>query len=112
MTLEAALAALAALSPAVLASAYSGRPGCACGCRGRYRYASAHREWAGRNRGYAVDDDDVSDRSVARILDNARAAAAAGWRVEAYADDAGRVTTVSVETDTRLYILSPVPSAA
>lgn len=110
MTLEAApsRAALAALSLADIASAYSGRPGCACGCRGNYRYSSAHREWAGRGRGYAVDDDDISDRSVATILARARAAADAGWSVEAYADDDGRVTTVSVETDTRLYLLSPV----
>lgn len=106
---RAALAALTPAAPAALASAYSGRPGCACGCRGNYRYASAHREWAGRNRGYAVGDDDVSDRSVARI--NARAAADAGWTVEAYADDDGRVTTVAVETDSRLYLLTPAPVA-
>lgn len=103
---------LAALTPAALASAYSGRPGCACGCRGNYRYASAHREWAGRNRGYAVGVDEVSDRSVARILANARAAADAGWDVSVYTDDDGRVTTVAVETDTRLYLLTPAPVAA
>lgn len=108
MTATESLAALAALTPAALASAYSGRPGCACGCRGNYRYASAHREWAGRNRGYAVCDEDVNDRAVARLLANARAAAAAGWDVAAYTDAAGRVTTVAVETDTRLYLLNPV----
>ena len=110
MTLEAApsRAALAALSPAALVSAYSGRPGCACGCRGNHRYSSAYREWAGRNRGYDVGDAEVSDRSVATIRSRARAAADAGWGVEAYTDDAGRVTTVAVETDTRLYILTPV----
>lgn len=49
-------------------SVYSGRPGCMCGCRGNHRYARAHRDLAGRDRGYPVLDEDVSDRSVARIF--------------------------------------------
>ena len=102
-----ALAALAALTPAVLASAYSGRPGCACGCRGTYVHSSAHRELMGRERGYAVSDIEVSDRGVVARLANARRAALGGAHVAAYCDGDGRVTTVAVETATRLYLLTP-----
>jgi len=107
LTAADALAALHLLTPAALSSAYSGRPGCACGCRGTYIYASAHRERMGRERGYALTDDEVSDRSVATRLANARRAALNGASVQAYGDEDGRVTTVAVETDTRLYLLTP-----
>lgn len=52
-----------------VASVYSGKAGrCCCGCSGKHTYASAHREWAGKNRGYAVDDDDVNDVVVKRLV--------------------------------------------
>lgn len=44
--------------------AYNGNVGCMCGCNGDYAYASAHREFAGKDRGYEVDDDEVNDRKV------------------------------------------------
>jgi hypothetical protein len=88
-----ALAALAALTPAVLASAYSGRP--------------VHRDWTAQHRGYAVSDDEVSDRGVVARLAAARRAALGGANVAAYCDGDGRVTTVAVETATRLYLLTP-----
>ena len=47
---------------------YSGKPGCMCGCNGRYRVASAHVNAAGDARGYEYDADDVSDRSVKIIF--------------------------------------------
>ena len=48
---------------------YSGIKGrCGCGCSGKYSYASAHRDVAGKDRGYAVSDDEVSDRSVKMIV--------------------------------------------
>ena len=87
-----ARALLVALAPTALTKAYSGRPGCACGCRGDYRYTS------------------VDDRGVARILGSARRAAKAGAHVVAYLTD-GEVSTVAVETPTRLYLLSTVPCA-
>jgi hypothetical protein len=102
-----ALAALAALTPAVLASAYSGRPGCACGCRGTYAHTAVHRDWTAQHRGYAVSDDEVSDRGVVARLAAARRAALGGANVAAYCDGDGRVTTVAVETATRLYLLTP-----
>jgi len=52
---------------AQVATVYSGRPGCCCGCRGKHTAASAHRAWAAKNRGYDFDDDEVSDRQVRRV---------------------------------------------
>ena len=42
-------------------STYSGRKGCACGCRGKYTYGSAH---AGARPSYVTGDEGISDRSV------------------------------------------------
>jgi hypothetical protein len=47
-----------------VASAYNGRIGCMCGCIGDYAYASDYREQAGKERGYALSDEDVSDRKL------------------------------------------------
>jgi len=53
-----------------IVSVYSGKAGrCCCGCAGKHTYASAHREWASKNRGYAVTDDEVDDRLV-KIISN------------------------------------------
>ena len=53
-----------------IVSVYSGKAGhCCCGCAGKHTYASAHREWAGKNRGYSVSDDEISDRTV-KIISN------------------------------------------
>ena len=55
-------------------SVYSGKAGkCCCGCSGKHR-ASAHRQVAAKSRGYAVDDDEVSDRSVKLIYRKVKAA--------------------------------------
>lgn len=78
-----------------VSSVYSGRPGCCCGCRGKHRYASAHRNAASKARGYRVTDDEVSDRSVATIV---RKIEAMGDRAKLHGD------FVSVETETRLLI--------
>lgn len=97
-------AALESLSVEKLMSAYSGALGCACGCRGRYRYTSAHREAAGAARGFEVTDKDVSDRGAARILRTARLAVKAGARVDAYTDSEGQVVHLVVVTDAKNYI--------
>ena len=47
---------------------YSGRQGCMCGCRGRYSYASAFQQQASVERGYAVEHEEVNDRSVKIIV--------------------------------------------
>jgi hypothetical protein len=59
---------LGALAPEDVVSVYSGRPGCACGCRGKYSYHSANRAVGAERRGYAVGDDEVNDRTVAKVL--------------------------------------------
>lgn len=59
---------LAGLSASDVASVYSGRPGCMCGCKGNHRYSSEHREAASKRRGYAVSDDEVNDRQVRKVL--------------------------------------------
>lgn len=46
-------------------SVYSGTNGkCCCGCSGKHTYASAHVMEVGAKRGYAVQDDQISDRTV------------------------------------------------
>jgi len=49
-------------------SVYSGRHGCMCGCLGKHTYASKFQVEGGKERGYRVDDDEVSDTVVARIV--------------------------------------------
>ncbi len=89
----------------MIVSAYSGRKGCACGCNGKWRYTSAHQAEGGRARGYPVDPDEVSDRGAARVLSNARKAAAS---IVEYSERSG---TLSVETSDRLYIFTTTRSA-
>lgn len=51
-------------------SVYSGKPNkCCCGCAGKHSYNSLHQKAASKSRGYKVEDDDVNDRQVARVLD-------------------------------------------
>lgn len=45
---------------------YAGRPGCMCGCNGKYAVASGHKAFADENRGYVTDD--TNDRSVNGLL--------------------------------------------
>jgi len=56
---------------------YSGIDGrCCCGCAGKHTYASAFQKAAGKRRGYKVDDCEVSDRTVALIVNKINAAPA------------------------------------
>lgn len=43
---------------------YNGKVGCMCGCLGKYSVPTCNREAASKDRGYAVSDDECSDRSV------------------------------------------------
>lgn len=82
-----------------VSSVYSGINGrCCCGCSGKHTYASAHQEWASKNRGYEVTDDEVSDRSVKIIVNKINKRIAEG-DFEYYED-----TFVSVVVGQRLYI--------
>lgn len=47
---------------------YSGKPGCMCGCNGKYFYPSTvDQEAATKVRGYSVDDE-ISDSQVTRVV--------------------------------------------
>ena len=41
---------------------------CCCGCSGKYHIASAHKEFADQDRGYAYDDGDVNDVTVRKVV--------------------------------------------
>src|ERR1041385_7510368 len=50
-------------------SVYSGLDGaCCCGCAGKHTYASQYQAVASKHRGYTVDNDEVSDRTVKMIV--------------------------------------------
>lgn len=76
-----------------VSSVYSGRPGCACGCRGKHTYASAHR-------GYPVTDNEVSDRTVKMMVNKMN---------KLISDPCNEIdyggSYVACETCTRLYIV-------
>jgi hypothetical protein len=60
---------LGAMTVAEVSSVYSGKDGkCCCGCSGKHSYSKAHQAAAGERRGYAVGDDEVNDRMVAKVL--------------------------------------------
>jgi len=83
-----------------VASVYSGKDGkCCCGCAGKHTYASAHREWASQNRGYKVEDEDVSDRTVKLIVNKMNKLFEGGATPDYVEQD-----FVSVVTGARLYV--------
>jgi hypothetical protein len=43
---------------------YNGKIGCMCGCLGKYTVNPEYREQVGRERGYDVSDDEVSERTI------------------------------------------------
>jgi len=60
---------LANLMPQDLFGVYVGKAGaCCCGCSGTHTYLLANRVAAGLNRGYEVDNDEVDDARVKRVL--------------------------------------------
>lgn len=65
---EQAQAFIASITPDMVLSVYSGRPGCMCGCLGNHRYNPLFREEAGKDRGYEVDTDECSSRSISITL--------------------------------------------
>lgn len=70
-----------------VSSVYSGRKGCACGCRGKYAYASAHTD---TRPSYYTADDGISDRSVKTITNRVMAL---------IADPQADIDSVMVDTD-------------
>lgn len=59
---------LATLTVQDILKVYSGRPGCACGCRGNYRYRKETVEEGTKSRGYAVDKSDINEAQVKKVL--------------------------------------------
>jgi hypothetical protein len=84
-----------------ISSVYIGRAGkCCCGCAGKYSFPSTvDREAAEKSRGYALDEKDISDRSVAFVMRKLNVAIVAGTGI----DDGG--CYVACEEGTRLYIV-------
>lgn len=48
--------------------AYSGKPGCACGCNGKYYTSPDNRKASDEDDGYACSDDQVQLKQVNRIM--------------------------------------------
>lgn len=86
-----------------VSSVYKGKAGyCCCGCSGKYAYASQHREWASKNRGYDVPDDDINDKKVASIVKKMNALLASG---EVAAEDIIQDAALTcIDLGTRRYI--------
>lgn len=80
---------------------YSGKLGCMCGCKGKYKYASKHQVLGGKDRGYDVGDDEVSDRSVKRMVNKFNKMD--GFQVDV--QDGIMSDYVFIETDTRMYCI-------
>jgi hypothetical protein len=94
------------LTPADILQVYSGKPGCHCGCNGRYFVRQAAVAAVAESDGYAPSDEDVKDKVVARLVEKVQAGASQlpyqqdinehdkyepGWNV---ADDLQYVTAV------------------
>ena len=61
------------ITPDQINTAYIGTPyKCMCGCAGNYAYTTANRDKSGEARGYAVSDDEVSDRKIRTRIDKMR----------------------------------------
>jgi len=43
---------------------YNGKQGCMCGCNGKYTTNPRFKELVGKERGYAVDNDECNERIV------------------------------------------------
>ena len=80
-------------------SVYSGKPGCMCGCRGKYTYASSHQEDASANRGYKVADNEVNDKVVKLMVNKINQLISSGNYTEAKESQA----YVFVDTGDRYY---------
>lgn len=64
-----------AIDQALVECVYSGRHGCACGCKGNYRYPERHRDNGQQIRGYDIDAEEINERQIARIIHKVEAIA-------------------------------------
>src|SRR5258708_7776573 len=56
------------LDTADVVKVYSGKASCCCGCSGNYRYNSEHVALGSDRRGYKVDEVEMNDAQVRRVL--------------------------------------------
>jgi hypothetical protein len=57
------------INVADVSSVYSGKSNtCYCGCAGTHTYNPAHAEWAGKNRGYVIEQSEINLKTVKRIV--------------------------------------------
>lgn len=57
------------INPATISCVYTGKPDkCMCGCSGKYAYTSLNANYSSKNRGYAVDAEDINDKRVERVI--------------------------------------------
>ncbi len=112
------LALLATTTIDQVMSVYSGKAGkCYCGCSGNHRYARAHREAAGKDRGYAVSDDEVNDTQVKKVFNLVKASFSIPENVRpgnepfSIQEEAGKafVTHFTVEVGSRSYTVYLLP---
>lgn len=79
---------------------YAGRPGCACGCNGRYSYRPETRELGGKDRGYEVDASEVRPRSVKATVDKINAAIRGEFEIDSLIFDR---EFISVESGNKVW---------
>lgn len=97
---------IADVSPDQVMSVYSGKANyCCCGCAGNHRYNSKHVRAASKWRGYPVRPEEISDRSVAIVLN----------KIKRYADcidmvPEGSANFFSAVAGDRLYIAYLLPN--
>jgi len=96
---EELLEKLNALTDEVFVS-YSGKPGCMCGCNGKYSYKESMRKWASKSRGYEIDDDEISDVAVKRMINKFKKLLS-NPEIVTYCDDYGDEGHFFYKTDTR-----------
>ncbi len=87
---------------------YSGKPGCACGCRGIYKVNPNHRAEADRDRGYPYTDQDISLATVRLILGKIQTAATTlpfNGAVQSILGDKDLVYIYAQVSSTRVYAL-------
>lgn len=81
---------------------YTGRPGCMCGCLGKYSVKSNHRKFADKDRGYPHNDEDINDRSVKIIFNKIAKALKEGKKVTTSSRPFGYSTNyIAYQTETR-----------
>ena len=52
-----------------VSSVYVGKSGkCCCGCSGTHWYATEHKDWATKDRGYEVTQDELNDDKIKRVF--------------------------------------------